>query len=519
LKKSVRIGLYLLKVNPSEIPEKLLESVADYLVNMCMELKEYEWAIAALEQIITGVNKGGFPATTREKYALMLTEQYTFLSKFDESVKTAIEMGKEFKKISLKFKLLEILGKRFLERAKDEIYYKQNVNEAHKIRLKTKKQDALVVEYVHKIELELQKRGNLDMIHMIDELCTDIGYFQSEHQKSPLYVSGLKSERIWYKDTFEKEEDFEALDKFRENWVDVRKQVLNVLMETPETSYNNTHKEYDVFNKENQLIIIAPGFEMRSMEFCSKMVDVCMGLQNIRRVQESVLGSIFISIMEPGAVIAAHTAKSNFNLRVYLPLVAPEFDPATMGQGLPKAGIAVAEKTVLVLEQGKLAIIDPSYSHQLWNRAEEPVISLVFEFEHPDIGPKTRNALQTLYDNMDLEESLLEETFEFKEPVIKPEQKDDKNNSTNTTETGKKSVEPTTNTLTIDLAPKDEPSVNYLTKLVETDEEKEAYKKQQAEMEEIEYDEDIDDLKASGLRVIEYDDDSLIVTYPIKKKD
>ena len=130
-----------------------------------------------------------------------------------------------------------------------------------------------------------------------------------------------------------------------------------------------------------------------------------------------------------------------------------------------------------------------------------------------------RNALQTLYDNMDLEESLLEETFEFKEPVIKPEEKDDKNNSTNTTETGKKSVEPTTNTLTIDLAPKDEPSVNYLTKLVETDEEKEAYKKQQAEMEEIEYDEDIDDLKASGLRVIEYDDDSLIVTYPIKKKD
>ena len=120
---------------------------------------------------------------------------------------------------------------------------------------------------------------------------------------------------------------------------------------------------------------------------------------------------------------------------------------------------------------------------------------------------------------MDIEESLLEETFEFKEPVIKPEEKDDKNNSTNTTETGKKSVEPTTNTLTIDLAPKDEPSVNYLTKLVETDEEKEAYKKQQAEMEEIEYDEDIDDLKASGLRVIEYDDDSLIVTYPIKKKD
>lgn len=119
---------------------------------------------------------------------------------------------------------------------------------------------------------------------------------------------------------------------------------------------------------------------------------------------------------------------------------------------------------------------------------------------------------------MDLEESLLEEAFVFEEPVFKPKEKDDKN-STNTTETGKKSVEPTTNTLTIDLNPKDEPVVNYLTKLAETDEEKEAYKKQQAEMEEIEYDEDIEALEGSGLRVIEYDDDSLIVTYPIKKKN
>jgi len=394
-----------------------------------------------------------------------------------------------------------------------------NVDEVYKIKLQAKKQDALVVEYVHKLELDMQKRGNLGMIHMMDELCVDIGYFISEHQKSPLFVSGLQSERVWQKDMFEDQEDFNSLEKFREKWAEYRNQVMTMLMETPETSYDNTHKEYDFFNKENQLVILAPGVESKPQEICSKMVDVCMNLQEITRVRESVLGSFYISIMEPGAAILPHTAKSNFNLRVYLPLVAPEFDPATMGQQLPKAGMAIAEKTVVVLEQGKLSIIDPSYSHQLWNRGTEPVIMIVFDMEHPDIGPKTRGVLQNSFDDLKMNETLLEETFEYVEPVYVPKPKDLDTDSTNTTETthNKSGVEPTTNTITIDLNPKDEPVVNMITKLAESPEELEAFKKQQEEL--IEYDEESLDIKEGSGNYIEFDDDSFIVTYPIKKKD
>ena len=88
-------------------------------------------------------------------------------------------------------------------------------------------------------------------------------------------------------------------------------------------------------------------------------------LQDLPRVVESVLGSVYITVLEPGAAVLPHVSKTNFNLRVALPLVAPEFDKSTMGLHLPEAGMAVGDHTVVVFEQGKLAIYDPSFSHQV----------------------------------------------------------------------------------------------------------------------------------------------------------
>ena len=190
-------------------------------------------------------------------------------------------------------------------------------------------------------------------------------YLFSREQKAPLHVSGLVATKFWEKDMFDTKADWDNLEKVREKWQDIRNQVVTVLDKTPESEFNHTHPGHNQKGLEKQLIIHSPGFPSKAQEVCSQMIEVCMMLQEIPRVIESVLGSVYITILEPGAAVLPHVTKTNFNLRVALPLVAPEFDKSTMGRELPEAGMAVGDNTLVVFEQGKLVIYDPSFSHQV----------------------------------------------------------------------------------------------------------------------------------------------------------
>ncbi len=79
----------------------------------------------------------------------------------------------------------------------------------------------------------------------------------------------------------------------------------------------------------------------------------------------------------------------------------------------------------------------------------------------------------------------------------------------------KKSVDPTTMTVTFG-GPSEEPqNVQMITKLVESPEDMEAFKKQEEGVEEEgEEDEETKEAKKKGYRIIEVDDDSLIDVYP-----
>ena len=78
----------------------------------------------------------------------------------------------------------------------------------------------------------------------------------------------------------------------------------------------------------------------------------------------------------------------------------------------------------------------------------------------------------------------------------------------------KKGVEPTTVTVTFGGAP-EEQNVQMITKLVESPEDMEEFKKQQGEVEEGD---ETEQAEKKGYRIVEVDDDSLIDIYPKNRK-
>ena len=92
-------------------------------------------------------------------------------------------------------------------------------------------------------------------------------------------------------------------------------------------------------------------------------------------------------------------------------------------------------------------------------------------------------------------------------------QKNKTANGTEEAETKKKAGEPTTMTVSFG-GPSEEPqNVQMITKLVESPDDMEAFKKQEEGVE-GEEDEEIKEAKKKGYRIVEVDDDSLIDIYP-----
>jgi aspartyl/asparaginyl beta-hydroxylase (cupin superfamily) len=102
--------------------------------------------------------------------------------------------------------------------------------------------------------------------------------------------------------------------------------------------------------------------------------------------------------MKPHTSIKPHSDFTNFVLTSHLPLVIPE-------NGNNKCRLAVGDETRQWIE-GKVMLFDTSIYHDAFNDSDEMRYILMFRVWHPDLTKDERDALQFIYDCLEVPELL-----------------------------------------------------------------------------------------------------------------
>ena len=106
----------------------------------------------------------------------------------------------------------------------------------------------------------------------------------------------------------------------------------------------------------------------------------------------------FFASMKPHTSIKPHSDFTNFVLTSHLPLVIPE-------NGNNKCRLSVGDETREGLE-GKVILFDTSIYHDAINESDEMRYILMLRVWHPDLSNDEREALQFIYDCLEIPELL-----------------------------------------------------------------------------------------------------------------
>lgn len=106
----------------------------------------------------------------------------------------------------------------------------------------------------------------------------------------------------------------------------------------------------------------------------------------------------FFASMNPRTSIKLHSDFTNFVLTSHLPLVIPE-------NGSNKCRLSVGDETRQWLE-GKMIMFDTSIYHDAINDSDEMRYILMLRIWHPDLTREEREALQLIYDCLEIPDLL-----------------------------------------------------------------------------------------------------------------
>jgi aspartate beta-hydroxylase len=109
----------------------------------------------------------------------------------------------------------------------------------------------------------------------------------------------------------------------------------------------------------------------------------------------------FFASMKPHSDIKPHSDFTNFVLTSHLPLVIPE-------NGNNKCRLSVGDETRQWME-GELMMFDTSIYHDAINESNEMRYILMLRVWHPDLTMDEKNALQFIYDCLEVPELLSED--------------------------------------------------------------------------------------------------------------
>ena len=124
----------------------------------------------------------------------------------------------------------------------------------------------------------------------------------------------------------------------------------------------------------------------------------------------------FFASMEPHSVIKPHSDFTNFVLTCHLPLVVPE-------NGSGKCRLTVGDETRQWL-QGQVSLFDTSIYHDAINESDSVRYILMMRVWHPDLSLVERDALQFVYDCLEVPDLLSRDenvAAEAKTKLWKPE--------------------------------------------------------------------------------------------------
>lgn len=110
---------------------------------------------------------------------------------------------------------------------------------------------------------------------------------------------------------------------------------------------------------------------------------------------------VFFASMQPGSDIKLHSDFTNFVLTSHLALVIPE-------NGNSKCRLTIGDETRQWLEGG-IMVFDTSVMHSAINESEEVRYILMFRIWHPDLTDVERDAIQFVYDRLEMPELLSED--------------------------------------------------------------------------------------------------------------
>jgi aspartate beta-hydroxylase len=223
------------------------------------------------------------------------------------------------------------------------------------------------------------------------------------YQHAPSFVPGLKAVAWW--DNVEK--DYPAVDyawakSLSKSFKDIRKEFLSV-MSSPEKLQEGNNIWAGALTTDaasygegwKTLVLVNRG---QWDETNAKLFPVTS-----RAIHESgtPAAEVFFASMKPRSEIKPHSDFTNFVLTSHLPLVIPE-------NGKNKCRLSVGDETRQWIE-GEIMMFDTSIYHDAINESDEMRYILMLRVWHPDLTDNERNALQFIYDCLEIPELLSED--------------------------------------------------------------------------------------------------------------
>lgn len=126
-----------------------------------------------------------------------------------------------------------------------------------------------------------------------------------------------------------------------------------------------------------------------------KVNEVARSLPRFNGFSGYPFGHSLYSVMEPGVAVKLHTSADNLRVRCHLALDIPE-----------NCGIEVAGE-VRQWQAGKVLLIDDSFPHQVWNKADRPRMVLILDFWHFDLTDAEIEGLTMLLSKKEIRKLLM----------------------------------------------------------------------------------------------------------------
>lgn len=217
------------------------------------------------------------------------------------------------------------------------------------------------------------------------------------HQLAPSYVADLTCKQFW------DASQFDWAKKLESSYDEIKKEFLSVTADMDSLSKKGNNIWAGALTDDasgygegwKTLVLVNRGMW--------DPVNAKLFPKTAKAVHESGIPTTecFFASMQPGSDIKLHSDFTNFVLTSHLALVIPE-------NGNNKCRLTIGDEERQWME-GEVVAFDTSIMHSAVNESDEVRYILMFRIWHPDLSQTERDAIQFVYDCLEMPELLSED--------------------------------------------------------------------------------------------------------------